>query len=67
MADYKTGTLIIGATFYGCGLAHALKDAIIVESSMAPGCDYAYAFSQGRNWKNQAKHPAAEESSRRYW
>ena len=61
MADYKTGTLIIGATFYGCGLAHALKDAIVVESSMAPGCDYAYAFSQGINWKNQAKHPAAEE------
>ena len=64
MIPRKTGTLIIGATFYGCGLAHALKDAVIVESSIAPGSDYAFAFAQGVNWKKQAVHPAAEEFRR---
>ena len=61
MIPKKTGTLIIGATYYGCGLAHALKDAVIVENSISPGSDYAYAFDQGRNWDKSAVHPYAEE------
>ena len=61
MADYKTNTLILGATFYGCGLACRIKDALVVESSTAVGSDYAYAFEQGVNWNTPAENADAEE------
>ena len=61
MTKLRTGTLIIGATFYGCGLARTLKDAMIVESSMAVGSDFSYGFEQGCRWDIKAVHPEAEE------
>ena len=61
MFEYKVGTLILGATFYGCGLAKRLKNAVVVESSVAVGSDYAYAFEQGGNWNTPAQNAEAEE------
>ena len=61
MIPRKTKNLIVGATFYGCGLAHKLKDAVIIENSMAAGSDYTYAFDSGCSWNIPAEHPAAEE------
>ena len=61
MSEYKVNTLILGATFYGCGLAKRLKNAVVVESSVAVGSDYAYTFEQGNCWNTPAQNPEAEE------
>ena len=61
MADYTIDTLIVGASFYGCGLASRLGNALVVESSTAVGSDYAYTFEQGVNWNVPAQNPLAEE------
>jgi len=61
MTQLETGTLILGASFYGCGLACALDNAIVVESSVAVGSDFTFGFEQGCNWNTPAAHPAAEE------
>lgn len=61
LTDYTTHTLILGATFYGCGLAAAIKNSLVVESSISVGSDYAFAFLQGQNWSKPLASPAAEE------
>ena len=59
--DYSVDTLILGATFYGCGLASAIKNSLVVESSISVGSDYAFAFMQGKNWLQPLTSPGAEE------
>ena len=59
--DYSVDTLILGATFYGCGLASAIKNSLVVESSISVGSDYAFAFMQGKNWSQPLTSPGAEE------
>lgn len=61
MKNYKVDTLILGATYYGCGLAKTIPGAVIVDSAISPGSDYAYAFDGGRNWDAPLKHAEAEE------
>lgn len=64
MADYSVDTLILGATYYGCGLAKAIPGAVIVENTVAPGSDYSYAFDGGVNWDSPLKNAAAAEFRR---
>ena len=59
--DYTTPTLILGATFYGCGLAAAMPEALLVESSISVGSDYAFALLQGEDWSEPLTTTGAEE------
>ena len=59
--DYSTDTLILGATFYGCGLAAAVKNSLLVDSSISVGSDYAFAFLQGKNWSQPSACAESEE------
>ena len=59
--DYCTDTLILGATFYGCGLAAAMPDALLVDSSISVGSDYAFALFQGEDWSLPLQSAGAEE------
>ena len=59
--DYSVETLIQGATFYGCALASAIKNSLVVESSISVGSDYAFGFLQGKNWSQPLTSPGAEE------
>lgn len=61
MNTVETDTLILGATFRGCGLARRMPDAILVEPSIAPGSDYVFGFEQGTDWTARRHHPEAEE------
>ena len=57
--DYSVETLISGATFYGCGLAAAIENSLLVESSVSVGSDYVFAFLQGKNWSGSLTSTAA--------
>ena len=59
--DYSVETLISGATFYGCGLAAAIENSLLVESSISVGSDYVFAFLQGKNWSGSLTSTAAKE------
>ena len=61
MKTFDVETLILGATFYGCGLAARIRDSLLVESSILPGSDDVLAFSPGSGWENPFVHPLAEE------
>ena len=58
---YCTDTLILGATFYGCGLAAAMPEALLVESSISIGSDYAFALMQGDEWSQVPATAGAHE------
>ena len=58
---YCTDTLILGATFYGCGLAAAMPEALLVESSISIGSDYAFALMQGDEWSQVPATAGANE------
>ena len=62
--NYSIDTLILGATFYGCGLAAVLKNSLVVESSVSVGSDYAFAFLQGKNWSEPLTCSGAEDLRR---
>ena len=59
--NYNVDTLILGATYYGCGLAKSIPGAVVVDSAVSPGSDYAYAFDGGKNWNAPLKNTEAEE------
>lgn len=40
-------TIILGATFYGCGLASKKKDCLLLEHSIHPGSDFIYSSIPG--------------------
>ena len=61
MNHLEVKTLILGATFYGCGLARNMPDALIMESSIAPGSNRVYGFEPGTGWQEPLTHPEAEE------
>ena len=64
MKTFDVETLILGATFYGCGLAARIRNSLLVESSIIPGSDDVLAFSPGSGWENTFAHPLAEELRR---
>ncbi len=51
--------IVIGATFYGCGVAAREPETLILESSSLPGTDFTTVFLPGREWSHPLKHPAA--------
>lgn len=53
-------TLILGATFYGCGLARSIPGAMVIESTIAPGGDEVFSFNSGVKWHQKLKHNEAE-------
>ena len=59
--NYSTETLILGATFYGCGLAAAIPGSLLVESSISVGSDYAFALLQGEEWSKPLATSGAGE------
>ena len=61
MSDFTVDTLILGATFYGCGLACAIPGSVIVESSIVVGSDYTLGFDPGCSWDMPLSNPAAAE------
>ncbi len=54
-------TLIIGATFYGCGLAAAIPGAAVIEPSIVAGGDFALTFNPGCDWDCPLTTPGANE------
>lgn len=64
MKTFDVETLILGATFYGCGLAARIRNSLLVETSIIPGSDDVLAFSPGSGWENPFAHPLAEELRR---
>lgn len=54
--------IVIGATFYGCGVAAANpEDSLVLEPSILVGCDYTLNFNPGSGWEYEPKHPLAEK------
>lgn len=54
-------TIILGATFYGCGLAAGKKDVLILEPSILAGSDFTLHFDPGTEWQSPPHHPDAVE------
>ncbi len=53
--------IIIGATFFGCGLALREKDTLILEPSILAGGDFTLNFDPGTDWDYQPCNPGAAE------
>jgi len=51
--------VVIGASFYGCGLAVRLGGAKILEPSCVVGADFALTFNGGAGWDAEPEHPDA--------
>ncbi len=54
-------TVVIGATFYGCGLAADREDTLVLEPSVVPGWEFSLSCDPGRNYETKLTHPAALE------
>ena len=53
--------VVIGASFFGCGLAVRLGGAKILEPSCVVGADFALTFNGGEGWDAEPEHPEARE------
>ncbi|MDD4097890.1 MAG: hypothetical protein PHC30_03895 [Lentisphaeria bacterium] len=53
--------VVIGASFFGCGLAVALGRVKILEPSCVVGADFALTFNGGERWDTKVVHPLAKE------
>jgi hypothetical protein len=53
--------IVIGANFFGCGLAARLGKAKIIEPSCVIGADFALTFNSGEEWDVKPEHPEAAE------
>jgi hypothetical protein len=53
-------TIIIGASFYGCGLALALAGAKILEPAILPGAEFSLALQPGSGWDRPVQSPEAQ-------
>ena len=52
--------LVIGASFYGCGLAASLPGRCrVIEASCVPGADFSLTFNGGSDWDAALEHPLA--------
>ncbi len=52
--------VVIGASFYGCGIAAAAPDdTLVLEPSILVGSDYTLNFNPGKQWDYQPSHPLA--------
>lgn len=61
MDHIEVKNLIIGATFFGCGLARSMPGTLVMEPSIAPGGDAVFGFNPGTGWNDALTHPEAEE------
>lgn len=61
MDHIEVETLIVGGSFYGCGVARSMPDALVMEPSIAPGGDGVFGFDPGTGWNKTLSHPEAEE------
>ncbi len=64
MRKITCSSLILGAGFYGCGLAARRPGALIVEPNVVPGAEFTLTFDPGRNWNAPVRHPLAVEFRR---
>lgn len=53
--------IILGASFYGCGLAGRNPAALVIEPTITVGSDFAFAFQPGQDLTQRPKHPEAQE------
>ncbi len=54
--------LVVGATYYGCGLAATVPDdTLVVEPSILVGSDFSLNFNPGYNWDYQPSNPEARK------
>lgn len=52
--------IVIGATFYGCGLAaREPSETLLLDAGTVPGWDFALTFDPGDDWDADLRHPAA--------
>lgn len=56
--------IILGASFYGCGLAAAYQDALLLEPSILVGSDFALSYFPGKVDEADNLHPDAEKLRR---
>jgi len=54
-------TIIIGATFPGCGRAAVEADCLLLEPGCQVGSDFVFSFDPGTDWDVQPIHPWAGE------
>lgn len=53
-------TLIVDATFTGLGIASSLReDAIVIERTISPGCEFVNSFKAGDGWGQPYRHSEA--------
>ena len=58
--DYRQ--IILGATFYGCGLAAVSPDdTLVIEPSILVGSDFTLNFNPGQQWDYVPSHAWARE------
>lgn len=52
--------IVVGATYYGCGLAAAVpEDTLVIEPSILVGSDFSLNFNPGKEWDYAPSQPAA--------
>lgn len=57
----KCATVVLGATWYGCGAAVAAgRETLVIERSMVPGRDFCLTFNPGKDWDAPLTHPLAQ-------
>ena len=51
----KTDLLILGATFYGCGIAAGAKGSVLVlDDNILPGWEFVHSLNSGKNYDSSA-------------
>ena len=54
--------IVLGASFFGCGLACALEGhTLVLESSVVPGGDFSLQFESGTEWDSSLSNSEAVE------
>lgn len=53
-------SIILGASFYGCGLAATHPEALLIEPAILVGGDFALSYFPGTVSENTSLHPEAE-------
>ena len=56
----KTDLLILGATFYGCGMASACKRKVLVlDDNILPGWEFVHTLNPGKDYDEKTLHTEA--------
>jgi hypothetical protein len=54
-------TIVVGASFYGCGRAAAEADSLVLDPCCQVGSDFVFSFDSGIGWETPPAHPWATE------